>query len=101
MRIPTNLFLSISTVTLPSWRRGLPFMTCRNKYPQDITVLLDSSVHDNGFHNYAIAVIASTTYMIILELFDECSTPSSFEMMVIIDDNANMYILLILLWETE
>jgi len=39
--------------------------------------------------------------MIILELFDECSTPSSFEMMVIIDDNTNMYILLILLWETE
>jgi len=41
----------------------------------------------------AIAVIASTTYMTIVELFNECSAPFSPEMMItIIDHNTNAYV---------
>jgi len=40
----------------------------------------------------AIAVIASTTYMTIMELFDECSAPSSPKMMIIIGHNTNVYV---------
>ena len=40
----------------------------------------------------AIAVIASTTYMTILEIFDECLTPSSPEIMIIIGHDTNIYI---------
>ena len=35
----------------------------------------------------AIAVIASTTYMTIMELFDECPAPFSPEMMMIVIDH--------------
>jgi len=41
-------------------------------YPQNITVLKFLSSANRG----AIAVIASTTYMTIVELFDECPNPS-------------------------
>jgi len=41
----------------------------------------------------AIAVIASTTYMTIVELFDEYPAPFSPEMaMIVIDHNTNVYI---------
>ena len=40
----------------------------------------------------AIAVIANTTYMTIMELFDEWPTPSSHEMMIIVDYENNIYI---------
>ena len=36
--IPTNLYLSISTVTLPLWRRD-SFHDVYNTYPQNITVI--------------------------------------------------------------
>jgi len=52
----------------------------------------------------AIAVIASMTYMTIMELFDEYPAPFSPEMMVIvIDHNTYIYILndIILSMETE
>jgi len=39
----------------------------------------------------AIAVIASTTYMAIKELFDECPAPCSSEMMIIVDHNTYAY----------
>ena len=45
-------------------------------YPQNITVRLKFSVHDIC-NCGAIAVITSTTYMTIVELFEECSTPFS------------------------
>jgi len=41
----------------------------------------------------AIAVIASTTYITIVELFDEWSAPSSHEVMIIIDRDNNIYII--------
>jgi len=38
----------------------------------------------------AIAVIASTTYMTIMEFFDKCPAPFSSEMMmIVIDHDAN------------
>ena len=40
----------------------------------------------------AIVVIASTTYIAIVELFDEWPAPSSHEMIIIIDYDNNMYI---------
>jgi len=40
----------------------------------------------------AIAVIASTTYMTIMEFFNECSAPCSPEMMIIVDHNTNTYV---------
>ena len=41
----------------------------------------------------AIAVIASTTYMTIMEFFDECPIPFSPEMMmIVIDHDTNIYI---------
>jgi len=52
----------------------------------------------------AIAVIARTTYMTIMELFDEYPPPFSPEMMVIVTDhNTYIYILndIILSMETE
>jgi len=64
-------------------------------YPQNVTVRLKFSVHDNTYiyaNHGAIVVIASMTYMTIVELFDECPAPSSPEMMIIIDDDTNMYI---------
>ena len=64
--------------------------------PQNITVRLRFSVHD--IHIYAncgaIAVIESTTYMTIMELFDEWPALSSHEMMtmmIIIDHDNNIY----------
>jgi len=43
----------------------------------------------------AIAVIASMTYMTIMELFDEYPTPFSSEMtMIVIDHDTNIYIIL-------
>ena len=39
----------------------------------------------------AIAVIASTAYMTIMELFDEWSAPSFHETIIIIDHNNNIY----------
>jgi len=52
----------------------------------------------------AIAVIASMTYMTIVELFDEYPAPFSPEMMmIVIDHNTNTYTLndIILSMETE
>jgi len=52
----------------------------------------------------AIAVIASTTYMTIMELFDEYPAPFSPEMMMIVTDHdTNIYMLndIILSMETE
>ena len=41
----------------------------------------------------AIAVIASTTYMTIMELFDEYPAPISPEMMmIVIDHDTNVYV---------
>ena len=39
-----------------------------------------------------IAVIASVTYMTVVELFDECPTPLSLQMMVIVDHDTNIYV---------
>ena len=58
--------------------------------PQNITVQLKLSVHDNIYANCgAIAVIESTTYM---ELFAEWPAPSSCEMMIIVDHDNNLFI---------
>ena len=75
-------------------------------YPQNITVRLKFSVQDIYIYANcgAIAVIASTTYMTIMEFFDECPIPFSPEMMMIVIDHAtNIYILndIILSMETE
>ena len=43
-------------------------------FPQNVTVRLKFSVHNNA-NCGAIAVIASTTYMTIVELFYECPPP--------------------------
>ena len=52
-------------------------------YPQNINM----PVHNNLYANCgAIAVIASTTYMTIMELFDEYPAPFSLEMMMIVID---------------
>jgi len=49
-------------------------------YPQDITVRLKFSVHDNIYANCgAIVVTTSMTYMTIVEHFDEYSSPFSPE----------------------
>jgi len=64
-------------------------------YPQNITVLLKFSVHDTYVYANcgAIEVIASTTYMTIMELFDEYPAPFSPEMtMVVTDYDTNIYI---------
>ena len=52
-------------------------------YPQNITVRLKFSVHDNA-NCGTIAVIASMT---IVELFDEYPAPFSSEMMMIVIDH--------------
>jgi len=38
----------------------------------------------------AVFVIASTTYVTAVELFDEYSAPSSHEIMIITDENTNI-----------
>jgi len=39
----------------------------------------------------AIAVIARTTYMTMVELFDECPSPSSPEMMIITGHDTDIW----------
>ena len=72
-------------------------------YPQNITHVL-SGISFLFANCGAIVVIASMTYMTIMELFDEYPAPFSPEMMVIvIDHNTYIYILndIILSMETE
>ena len=40
----------------------------------------------------AVIVIASTTYVTAVELFDECFAPSSHKIMIITDENTNINI---------
>ena len=44
--ILTNMYLSVSSVTVPLWRRGFPSWHVEDVYPQNITVRLKFSVHD-------------------------------------------------------
>jgi len=72
-------------------------MTCIYMNPQNITVRLRFSVHDTYIYIYiyancgAIAVIENTTYMTIMELFDEWPALSSREMMTIMYNNIYNY----------
>ena len=62
------------------------FYDVLNMYPQNITVRLKFSVHDTNCG--AIAVIASTTYMTVVN-----TLPPSPEMtMIVIDHDTNIYI---------
>ena len=90
--IPTNLYLSISTMTVPSWRRSFLSWHVENVFSEHYCqpeVFFCSWYYANFG---AIAVIASTTYMTIAELFDEWSAPFSHEMMIAIDHDNNLYI---------
>jgi len=76
--IPTNLYLSVSTITaiVEVW---LPFMMCR------ICILRTLTYQVEVFCSCeAIAVIASMAYMTIMEFFDEYPTPFSPEIMMMI-----------------
>ena len=69
-------------------------------YPRTLTCQAEVFCVNFG----AIAVIASMTYMTIMELFDEYPAPFSPEMMmIVIDRNTNIYILnnVILSMETK
>ena len=60
--IPTNLYLSVSTVTVPSWKTLRTLRTLLSGWSSLFMIYANCG---------AIAVIASTTYMTIVELFDE------------------------------
>ena len=95
--IPTNLYLSVSTITVPSWRRGflsrrawLPFLTCWICILR--TLLSGLSFLFRIYANCGvIAVIASTTYMTVMNT----PPPSPLRWqswMIIVDHNTNIYI---------
>ena len=71
----------------------LPFHDVYNMYPQNTTVNL-KFLFMIIYANYgviAVIVIASTTYVTAVELFDECFAPSSHKIMIITDENTNIY----------
>ena len=81
-----------SLQTVPSWRCDFRLLTCGICI---LRILLSgwSFLFMMYANCEAIAVIASTTYMTIAELFDEYPTPFSSEMMmIVIDHDTNIYI---------
>jgi len=74
--ILTNLYWSVSTVTVPSWRCG--FLSWRVEYVSS-EHYCQAEVFCSWYRVYAncgaIGVIASTTYMTMVELFDEYHLP--------------------------
>ena len=83
--ILTNLYLSVSSVTVPSWRRGFLAWHVENVSVTYRICILRTSLSGWSFlfmmyaNCGAIAVITSTTYMTIVELFGEYSAPFSPE----------------------
>ena len=78
--IPINLYLSISTVTVPSW---CGFLSWCVEYVSSKCYCHAEVFCSRHANCGAIAVIASMTYMTIVELFDEYPAPFSPEMTMI------------------
>ena len=82
--ISTKLYLSISTVTVPSWRHGIlsEYVSSEHYCQAEVFCSWYMQVVEP-------LVIASTTYMTIVDLFDEYPAPFSPEMtMTVIDHDA-------------
>ena len=84
--IPTSLYLSIYPVTVASWRCG--FLSWHVEYVSSEHYCHDICKYVEPFQS----LHASTTYMTIVELFDEYPSPSSPEMtMIVIDHDTSIY----------
>ena len=100
--ILTNLYLSISSVTVPSWRWRRGFLSWRveNVSMTYRICILRASLSVWSFlfmiilyaNCGAILAITSTTYMTTVELFDEYSAPFSPEVIRSLIRKTNIYI---------